>query len=171
MQIMLDTETMGNGSNSPIVSIGAVAFDMKGIHDEFYRVIGLEEAMSTGAEMDPPTVLWWMQQSKDAIQSTFFQNEEAVTTKKALKDLGDFITSNDAQGVWGNGVAFDNVIISNAARRLGIEPIWPFWLDRCYRTVKSINPEIPVAEYGTAHNALDDAKKQALHLIEIMKSK
>ena len=172
MEVMLDIETMGNGSNSPIVAIGAVKFDDNGIHDRFYEVITLEDAVASGGEIDPSTVLWWLKQSKDAINSTFFPDKEPITTKQALDKLRLFIgDGQDVTGVWGNGVAFDNVIISNAARRLGVDPIWPFWLDRCYRTVKGMNTDIPVKEHGVAHNALDDAIKQAQHLNEIRNKK
>jgi exodeoxyribonuclease VIII len=45
--------------------------------------------------------------------------------------------------------------------------MWEFWKDRCYRTIKNCYPDVPFDRRGTHHNALDDARSQALHLIAI----
>jgi exodeoxyribonuclease VIII len=73
------------------------------------------------------------------------------------------------KGVWGNGASFDNTILTETYKRLGRTPPWPFWKDRCYRTVKSMFPNVPMERSGTHHNAMDDALTQAQHLIEINK--
>jgi exodeoxyribonuclease VIII len=44
---------------------------------------------------------------------------------------------------------------------------WPFWKDKCYRTVKGIWKDIKLDRVGTHHNALHDAESQAEHLIAI----
>ena len=70
-------------------------------------------------------------------------------------------------GVWGNGASFDNVILSESYYRAAILRPWPFWKDRCYRTIKTIYPDVELVRSGTHHNALDDARTQAEHLIAI----
>ena len=70
------------------------------------------------------------------------------------------------EGVWGNGASFDNVLLATAYKRLGMETPWPFWKDRCFRTMKNVC-KVDHSFEGTAHNALDDARSQAQHLIKI----
>jgi hypothetical protein len=66
--------------------------------------------------------------------------------------------------LWGNGASFDNAILAHAYARCGATPPWKFWNDRCYRTVAALTAT-PRQQGGTHHNALDDARSQAEHLI------
>lgn len=163
MHVMIDLETMGTRPNAPIVAIGAVAFDANTLGPEFYTVVDLGDAVSEGAVIDPNTVLWWMQQSDEA-RAVFKRDGEPLGF--ALGEFRQWICDLDLDGVWGNGASFDNVILSEAYRRLGTETPWPFWKDRCYRTVKNMF-DVPMGRIGVHHNALDDAKTQAMHLMRI----
>jgi hypothetical protein len=95
------------------------------------------------------------------------------STSAALTEFGEFIL---AQGpvprIWGNGAAFDNVILRSLYESFGQRAPWSYSQDRCYRTFKSLpgapNPETK-AIYGVEHNALDDAIGQALHMKEVCK--
>ena len=168
MEIMLDIETMGNGSNSAIIAIGAVAFDINDISSRFYQQVNLQSSIDAGMEMDASTVLWWLKQSDDA-RSAFKVNEKSLNISNALIEFSMFCESVNVCGMWGNGAAFDNALLSNAYRKLEIEQPWKFWNDRCYRTVKNIYQYVEFVRSGTNHNAVDDAESQALHLIEICK--
>lgn len=160
--IMLDLETMGNGPNAAIVAIGACYFDANGIGDTFYQVVSLESSVQCGGIMDAPTVLWWMGQS-DAARRQF--ENPGVPIVESLLSFASWCDP-DAE-VWGNGAAFDNVILASAYRRTNLPIPWKFWNDRCYRTVKSRSSVPMPPRKGTAHNALDDAINQAYHLIAI----
>lgn len=162
--IMLDLGTMGNGSNSAIVSIGACRFSMEGIHEEFYQVVNLQSCVDLGLVIDPSTVLWWNKQNEWA-RNVF--SEKGDSLAESLVMFSKWI-GKDAI-VWGNGANFDNVILSNAYRTANLTQPWKFWNDRCYRTVKNLFPAIKMDRKGTHHNALDDAKNQAEHLIKIWK--
>ena len=72
--------------------------------------------------------------------------------------------------VWGCGSDFDNVLIENAHKKIGQEVAWKFRNNRCYRTIKSLWPNVEIKRKGAHHNSLDDAESQALHLIEILNS-
>lgn len=165
MHIMIDLETMGNTPDAPIVAIGACRFDRTGVSEEsaFYETISLASAVDGGAKMEASTVLWWMEQDAAA-------QAEIIGAKSDLSgvlcDFTHWVKKIDADGVWGNGAAFDNVILAQTYRRYGQPAPWPFWLDRCYRTVKSLS-KVPIDRQGTHHNALDDAISQAKHLVEI----
>ncbi len=164
MEVMLDLETMGNGSRAAIIAIGAVAFDHTGVKDRFYRQVNLQSSMAAGMECDASTVMWWMQQSEQA-RAAFKDDEKAKPLAEALIDFMGFCIANDVAGMWGNGAAFDNAILSSAYRLCGVEQPWKFWNDKCYRTIKGLYPDIRIVRKGTHHNALDDALSQAEHLI------
>lgn len=165
MHVMLDLETMGTRPNAPIIAIGAVMFDGNGVVDQFYRNIDLASAVELShAVIDPKTVEWWMEQSEGARLA--LRNDKRRILE-ALIDFKDWIEGINPEGVWGNGVGFDNMILSETYHRLNMTPPWGFWVDRCYRTVKAMYKHIPVKRVGTYHNALDDARTQAEHLVRI----
>lgn len=165
--IMLDLETFGTGPNSVIRSIGAVRFDEQGIKDSFDVNICHGSCLNYGLKVDQKTFEWWDCQSEEA--QSYFENTE----KKPLNDALDLFKEwlgPDAI-VWGNGSDFDNVILSNAYNKVQKDIPWNFWNNRCYRTIKALNKDVEFERLGTYHNAVDDAKSQALHLIKILRNK
>jgi len=170
---MLDLETMGNGPDAAIVAIGAVEFDLEAgeIGEKFYMVVDLESAIQMGGIMDASTVLWWMQQSDEA-RNVFTRQGETITKSmlmfsRWLRERGD---RSDVR-VWGNGVAFDNVILAGSYRRHNVTPPWSGRNNRCYRTVMKLHPHVKMQRVGVHHNAVDDAENQARHLISMIGSK
>ena len=167
--IMLDLETMGAGPSAAIIAIGAVAFDPEtgALGDEFYEVVDLASSVAEGGRMDPDTILWWLRQSEEARAAI---NSPATHILKVLKRFSDWVQerAGEEARVWGNGASFDNVILASAYDRAAYHRPWKFWNDRCYRTVKALHPEIKMLRTGTHHNALDDARSQALHLLEML---
>lgn len=179
--IMLDLETMGNGNNSAVVAIGACEFDPHAIGvgilatERFYVQASLQSAVEAGMQMDPSTVLWWLQQSDVARKSTF-EGDAIVPLGDACYRFGNWVYGiGDPKdiAVWGNGATFDNIIIRSAFKAVGLPLPWGFRGDKCYRTVINLLPaeRQPVFERsGTAHNALDDAVTQALYLQQCYKA-
>ena len=167
MNVMLDIETMGNGSNSAIIAIGAVAFGGGEIHARFYREVSLKSSCSVGLECDASTIIWWMGQSEEA-RSAFKNNDYGMHIEGALVEFAMWFNNVGGCEMWGNGAAFDNAILSNAYLKCGINKPWDFWNDRCYRTVKALHPEIELVRVGTHHNAVDDAESQAMHLMKMI---
>ena len=165
---MLDLETMGNGPTSAIISIGAVYFDKTGLGDTFYQKISLASAVDAGCTMDPSTVLWWMNQSYDA-RREFIGNSKEASLEAALDAFASFYKPSTL--LWGNGSDFDNAILANAYRALGKKQPWAYKNNRCYRTVKNLFPDAPKpADNSLAHNALEDARWQAKHMVMIWKA-
>ena len=167
---MLDIETMGNNSNSAIIAIGAVAFNNKEITSKFYHEINLQSAIDCGGVVDGSTVMWWLRQSDEA-RVAFESNDNAPHILVALQSFRDWYKEVNGGEVWGNGAMFDNSILGNAYRNNSLSIPWKFWDDMCYRTVKGMNKNIKLDRVGVYHNAVDDAESQALHLINILKSK
>ena len=161
---MLDLETLGNKPGSVIVAIGAVKFNGGEITSSFYERVDPESCVAAGLQMDSSTVMWWLQQSE---QARLEITKPGKSLKETLSAFASWIASGDAE-VWGNGAAFDNVVLAAAYDRAGIERPWKFWNDRCYRTMRSLHPEVPMERAGTHHNALDDAESQARHLMAIL---
>lgn len=171
--IMLDIETWGTGPKALIVSIGAVAFDKDAITDSFHVCIDPESAKATGGEIDPSTILWWMSSERTEPREKWLQAEKVDiwSALNGFRQWAEPILSVDGDNVrpgrvWGNGAAFDNVIVRSAMERLNID-CWPFWLDACYRTIKGSAVDIKLQRLGTYHDAVDDATSQAEHLIQI----
>ena len=168
MHIMIDLETMGTRPDAPIIAIGAVAFDAEGIGREFYENVDLGSAVNSGAKIDANTVMWWMQQSDEA-RAALVGKEEQYSITGALVEFSKWMCLDDISGVWGNGATFDNVILRESYLRAAVMCPWPFWKDKCYRTVKGAYPDVTLERTGTHHNALDDARTQAEHLVAINK--
>ena len=161
--VMVDLETMSTANNAAIISIGAVQFNEHEVSPkQFYTTVLLKSSTDAGLQINADTVLWWMKQSDNA-RSILLNN--GVTLTEALLMFNHWLPKNAT--MWGNGATFDNVILRSAYAATDIEPTWPFWKDACYRTIKNLHPNIKQEEFGTAHNALDDAIKQANHLIKI----
>jgi hypothetical protein len=173
--IMLDLETLGNSAGCAILSIGAVAFDPETgeLGEEFYRVVNTNSCVVAGLTFDQGTLDWWKKQSPGARQVLRdAYAETALTLNAALHDFSRYLhraTGGRQPRLWGNGADFDNPILAAAykAARIDQQP-WKFWDNRCYRTLKNLHPEVPLpARTGTHHNALDDAKTQAEHALQI----
>lgn len=174
--VMLDLETLGTGPRAAVVAIGACEFDPRGVGtqpDSFYRRVSLATAMAAG-DVDPSTLLWWMQQSDAARKATFVG--EAGSLESSLRAFNSWLDYIDNGGlaknvcVWGNGATFDNVVIRSAFKAVGLDPHWSFRNDKCYRTVMNLVPDQGFVRHGEAHNALDDAITQALYLQKVYKA-
>jgi 3' exoribonuclease, RNase T-like len=60
--------------------------------------------------------------------------------------------------------------LRHAYEACGIKAPWSYRYDFCYRTMYRNFPSAePYRAEGVKHNALDDARSQAKHLISIMK--
>ena len=163
-RVMLDLETLGKKPGAVIVAIGAVKFGRGEIQSEFYTRVDAESCERIGLTMDASTVIWWLGQSEPA-RNELLQPGESILV--ALSLFSRWIGDPHAE-IWGNGPLFDNGILVEAYDRAQIPRPWQHWNDRCYRTLKALNPEFGREDEGIAHHALHDAKNQARHLMKIM---
>jgi hypothetical protein len=178
--VMVDLETMGSTPGSVILSIGAQPFDAfdelltDGLGgDGFYTVINLNSCVVAGLTFDGETLDWWRRQSPEANAVI----DEAMSGQHpslelALDMLNHFLSRFGPEvRVWGNGSDFDNALLAAAYRRTARAPGWKFYNSRCYRTLKTQRPDIPLGDRrGVHHNALDDARTQAVHACAILKA-
>ena len=167
--IMLDIETMGNSSSASIMSIGACYFNP--LTGEIGEKFSEQVNIASNGKIDASTVIWWLKQN-DAARSKFFDNEKASNIVGCLSRFSCFAGSDCR--VWGNGIAFDNVIVKNAYYSQGMDCPWGFWNDMDVRTVVYIgkliglDPKSSLKFEGVRHDALSDAIHQARYVSLIL---
>jgi hypothetical protein len=163
---MLDIETLDTTPTAVILSIGAVRFDIdkpQFLGEKFHHHIDIASNQAYHRTISGSTVEWWMKQNDEARQKITSAIKSPLPD--VLGKLLDFI--GDAERIWGNGSDFDNVIVLNACKATGVRT-WKYSANSCYRTLKNLYPEIEKPNFeGVAHDALDDAINQALHLQSI----
>lgn len=173
---MVDIETLGNNSNSPIVTIAIQEFDpSEGLCSPgTSRYIFVKP--NPDAEMDYSTIEWWLGQEETPRRHVIEAIKAGQTETAALHELSRFIRDicPNIRNVrlWGNGATFDNVILDNAYRRNNISPPWNYSGHRCYRTmVNLLSEKIKLTRTGNHHCATDDVAYQLDVLREVMKKK
>jgi len=176
MHVMLDLETMGIGTKAAVIAIGAVKFHPRGepgtfdtsdpnLSPYFYMNVNLQSAIDAGLTVDGATVMWWLKQSEAARERL---TQDATSLQAALNEFAIWIGASRPP-VWGNGAAFDCVVLRNAYLATGVYPPWGFRDERCYRTLRTVTPEVAWEPPTVAHDALQDAMAQAKHLQKIYK--
>lgn len=162
--VMIDVETLDTRPSTVLLSIGAVRFDIEKPHvlgDEFHVHIDIDSCLAAGRTVSGSTILWWLDQDEQARRK--ITEAHRIKLHDALLQLSTFIKDKDR--VWGNGAAFDNAILSDAYRSAGIPQPWRYWGDMCYRTLKNLYRHVAKPDFeGVKHDALADAKNQAVHL-------
>lgn len=167
MDVMVDLETLSTRSNAVILSIGAYEFDLKTgeLGRKFYVLVDPQSCVDKGMVIDVSTIMWWMEQNDEA-RAEF--KKQRYPIEDCLAAFSEWYKKG-AQ-LWGNGATFDNVILKNAYLACGMKEPWLYSADRCYRTLKAKYPNIEADAFvGARHNALADAKYQALHALKIHK--
>lgn len=164
--LMVDIETMGTESYSPILSIAAVEFNLEtgATGKVFEKHITLSSNMQMGLNPDPDTLMWWLGQSEDARQGLI--NAEKMTLNGALMMFQKFCNTLEPDfEIWGNSARFDLGLLQNAYNR-ALNPIpWNFRKERCVRTLVSFRPDKKVFK-GVLHDALGDCYNQIKYCSE-----
>lgn len=169
--VMVDIETLGQGHNAHILSIGAVRFNPNFYEPDkwgkFYRIV---MTVQPGAVIDVSTVVWWMGQAvvnPAAAKALFDVNNQPIFLAKALAEFATFCEG--ATALWSNSPTFDETILRDAAKREGLQFAMSYRTSRDQRTLVALanrilgglNQKIDIPFNGVPHNALDDAMHQA----------
>lgn len=168
--LMIDLETMGTANNAAIFQMAAAFFDPKTaqVGETFSQLISLDSSSKHGLTMDVDTILWWMEQDDDARPKS---NLPYMSLPEALNNFSGFINQHStAKNVqpWGNGAAFDLVILKSAFSACNLDVPWQFFNERDVRTAVELgrmigfDPKKEIPFKGTKHEALADC----LHQIE-----
>lgn len=170
--VMIDLETLGTQPGSVILSIGAVLFDQKKpistcLGEELYVVVNRKSCEDAGLTISQDTLDWWKKQSPEARKVLSEAESGGDALKTALVALAKFIPAGAK--IWSNGANFDQPLLDVAYNKVGVNLPWKYWNSRCYRTVLSLCKEEKQFRPPTvlAHNALEDAKWQARHMVNV----
>jgi exodeoxyribonuclease VIII len=179
---MLDKETLGVVPGCIGLSIGAVEFfpEKNKLGREFHCVINVTSSLEHYLREEKETREWWNKQSAEA-RVTLAQAEdpaESMPLPDALTSFNNwqrYMALSKNIRLYGNGADFDNPILRVMYDAANIQPYAATYGGRCYRTLKNLDelfgPEFrarKLERVGVYHNALDDAKSQALHLMAII---
>lgn len=172
--VMIDLETRGVRPGCAILSIGAVFFNPTlgrfDLGPEFYQVVNHQSCVAAGLHEDPGTMAFWNRQSEDARRVIYDSEDETVSQSlsDSLVRFNAYLKMGKSVKVWGNGADFDNPILASAYHAVDFKQGWAPYNGRCYRTVKNLDKSLLLERQGTHHNALDDAKSQAVHLMQLV---
>lgn len=160
--VSLDLETLSLRADAVIASIGAVFWlegDEPGMfRDSFSRRIYLDQP---GRAMDPRTVLWWMDQEKEAQQEAFFGTTYPLDV--SLKKFQNwyvgltFDYKCDHPLVWTHDPSFDAAVLKHAIN--ADAPPWPYRNTRCARTMAEY---VPRTTYDALRERLGAVRHSAL---------
>lgn len=166
INIMIDTETLGMSESAIILSVGAVVFDIdRDLGDEFYMELDPEEYQGS---IHMSTIKFWMDQETKCPMKGISKPLDVIL---GLNYWIMEISKGQEVQIWCNGTDFD---IPKLTYMYGLKntPLpWKYNSVRDYRTIAKL-----FGEYGNKpetiekHNALEDAKWQAKHLISIVQS-
>ena len=166
--LMIDIETAGTRPGSAILSIGAVIFDESGVTQEWECGIDFASCKAQDFIVDDLTMAWWECQSIEAQEAAFGGTTHIAD---ALTELFEFCQDEGVTHFWSHGATADLVWLTEAALIVEVEPILSrrnYWAARDTRTLfelVDVNPKTFMGT-GTAHKAIDDARAQALAVIE-----
>lgn len=167
INVMVDLETLGTQPGCKLLSIGAVTFcTHPDAPQEFYEKIDKNSYPAQIFHSDLATIQWWSKQSEAARDEAFSGTHSIVSV---LEEFDAWLKHLNKRIIfWGNGADFDNSILQETYRRLDMKQPWDFRDNRCYRTLKNLYPQVAYIKPKMAHNALEDARAQAIHAESIV---
>lgn len=169
--VMVDLETQGIRPTSIILSLGAVVFDPATgkTGAEFYRNVEVASCEAIGLTRDKSTMDWWLEQSAEA-RAALEPDQKPVTD--VIRDFTAWWKEASGTHPWSHGATFDVAILENIYQQLGLNAPWDFWNVRCCRTILACaNRKIYRPKDSVHHNALDDAKAQAVAIAACFRDK
>jgi len=164
-RVMVDIETLGRSPGAAILSVACVEFEPgEGLGRELERSITLQSCQDHGLTVDADTLEWWLDRPSETRQVL----RGGDPLGGVLRDMSEW-WPRSADEIWSKSPAFDVVLLAEAYDRLDRDPPWRFWQTRDVRTVFGLVDEPPaVQEVGPDHDAMADAKQQALQVAHIL---
>ena len=158
--LMVDLETLDVKSTATVLTLGAVRFDpfSNAPMKELYLRVDIDSQDKLGCTVDDNTLKWWNQQDVSIMEEAF-DPRDRIPIHEVINQFHALAWNCDA--FWSHGATFDLMILQNLYDKLGRTYPWQYWQMRDTRTLFDIghDPEMP---QGSKHNALEDAKRQAI---------
>lgn len=163
--VMIDFETLGNGTNKCVCQVGAVYFDkITGeLGKELKLNIDASSHESFGGKIDAKTVYWWLQQSDQARASITAPGKVDIMT--AFIELNSFLS--DAKRIWSHAT-FDFVTLMETMKQLNIKPSFGYKIGLDLRTLVYLagtKADSGFVRDGVHHDGLEDAKFQVKYAV------
>lgn len=134
IDIMTDIETLGHRTDSTIIQIAAIAFNIEtgNYFSEFNQIVDVtknEELKVTGS-----TLKWWLNTNKELLSELI--NKGDVSSYDLINNFHQWMSElNGELYLWGNGILFDNKMIQYQMETLGLEYPINYKNDRDLRTI------------------------------------
>lgn len=169
--IMVDLETLGTDPDAAIISIAAVAFDLRSgaIGREFLTHIDVGSNLQAARVVNPETLAWWIDGDNNEVFAKWCKEKKdplPVALHQFELWLMDVIRDQRSYQVWGNSNRFDLGLLANAYGG-GDKIPWNFYAERDVRTLSMFNEEEKAAvkrefkDLGIdLHNPIVDCKLQ-----------
>lgn len=163
---MIDFETLGNKPDTAVLSLGVTLFSKAGIYASGEWFFNRRDQASRS--ISDETAAWWSKQPNGAFGAILKEVDEKG------KDVSEVLDSFTAMlppkfYIWSNGAGFDVPILEDLYESKSAKAPWAFWDIRCYRTLKTIFPDLEKGLVNERkHNALSDAKFQAEAVIKFL---
>lgn len=177
IDIMTDIETLGRDSDSTIIQISAIAFDIKtGVHIAQFNQIADITKNETPVKVTIDTIQWWLKTDKDLFAKMLNSGGD-YSSEQVLRNFHSWILNLqplcDINSIylWSKGILFDNKMIQYQMESLGLKyPIF-YRNDRDLRTLIELTSiKLGISEKEliekfsnglvVTHNALDDVTLQ-----------
>lgn len=177
---VVDIETASRKPNAAILSVGCVIVNVLEQVEvgRFYSRCDMDDQIAR--DQDNETLDWWEKVKADNPESY----EEAFSLDLERSPLAMVLTGLDAffachfgeakRQVMGNGPEFDNVILGDACKQLGIEQPWHYGGNQSLRTavlmgrlLLGIDPKYDLPKNPHPHHALYDAIHEADYLMAV----
>jgi hypothetical protein len=166
---MTDLETLDTTPSSVVLTLGAVKFDpfSNAPMKELYLRFNVEDQEALGCTVSESTIEWWGKQDPAVMEDAFTDTDRLPLTEAI--DLYHKFAWNSAE-FWGQGCGFDYEILQHIYDKLNRATPWQFWQVRDSRTLFNIgiDPELPATT--EKHNALVDARRQAIGVRNVFKA-
>jgi hypothetical protein len=173
---MFDLETLGVSPRSTILSIGAVTFHSNGLGArEFYIECN---PVQPGRSIEISTLGWWFKQAQEnKIYPPLSGNNRidlaVYAFFKWMRSEAEWYSPGTETEIilWANGIDFDWGLIKEVLADTEMTSIIKYNNVRDYRTLYKLLSHVPRPEMSPdlQHNALEDAKHQALHCIDLLR--
>lgn len=162
---MFDIEAWDLKETALLLSVGIVDIDQEVGQ---VRHPGIEEQQRDGRTIGASTAQWWTFQSEAArittLSDAIWRENPGITAAYIAQ------AAEEADEIWASGTSYDMKILSHFVKQYLPDYRWPFWKERDHRTVRElVDPHgLMKPSRGTEHDALEDAKFQAVYLKRLL---
>ena len=126
---MVDLETLSTSPDGLLLSIGAVRFDIdraeveaSPVENGFERGISIADGMSRCRKIDSDTLMWWLNQSGNALADLNRLQKLADCLPVVLESFSTWAEEDPTvKYLWGHGASFDPVLLSSSYNCCGLK--------------------------------------------------